>query len=100
MNNHKFDYIIAAVMLLLGTLTSIFLKNNKNKMKGRMPWITSILASILSGVIGGMLVSVYIDNTILQYIAVAVFALSGEGGINIIKDYYMFKVKNTVNNGK
>ena len=89
----KWYYYIATGMLLLGTVASVFQKANKNKLRGKMPWLTSILVSILSGTIGGMLGSVYFDDNRIQWVIVAIFAWLGENGIDAIKDFYINKLK-------
>jgi len=89
----KIFYYVALGMLALGTVASAFAKYNKGDLKGRLPWMTSIIVSLFSGILGGLISSSLTENDKIQWISVSLFAWLGEHGIDAIKETYINKIK-------
>ena len=93
-------YLISIVLLLLTAGGKTLDKLRKKEIEGKLGVISSLIFSILGGVIAGMIANVYIETIQIQWVCIAGGSWMGERILEVVGDSIEDKINMIFKNDK
>lgn len=93
-------YIIALIILIITAIGKALDEMKKKNVHTKLGIATSLLLSIIGGIISGMLSQVYIETLQIQWVCVSVGAWLGGKMLDKVADAFDKKLSLILNNNK
>ena len=86
MNLDKFFLLIASILLIMTAIARTLKNTYDKKVTGKLGVAMSLSVNIVGGIMLGLLVSIYTDDTKWQMLGTSIGAWSGEKSLDLITD--------------